>query len=248
MGFFHSTWESTDSVCMEFFSSLCVQSQCGVQINYTVWFQIWSPNQKKAIREEKHTAKSQLRLNPEASWDHYFNQKVVEGNGNIFYQDKEHILQLLSQKYVLILMSLTDLMQLHYFSANIVSWVYCLYIFTLSCCLCLLFKEKPKIFQCHLRYVNSLSDLCMKWLGSSVTEIPDSEKSRFRKQDSLLLNLIFKIPWAVCKLRLILVLTLDFSLLQSTLKMQEDTGIINWFLWVVMKIILHKLVRAAFTG
>lgn len=62
------------------FSSLCVQSQYRFQINYLVWFQIWLPNQKKTTGEEKQRAKSQLRLNSEASWNHYFHPKVVEWN------------------------------------------------------------------------------------------------------------------------------------------------------------------------
>lgn len=107
---------------------------------------------------------------------------------SIFYSSVRNILLLLSQKYVLFLMSLTV------FLFHILYHEYNACVFTFSCFLFLLLKGKTKLFQCCVGCLNSLPDLCTKWVGLPMLEMLDSKKSYFQQQCSLTLNPFFKIP------------------------------------------------------
>lgn len=133
-----------------------------------------------------------------------------------------------------------------YFLFHILYHEYMACVFTFSCFLSLLLKGKTKLFQCCVGCLNSLPDLCTKWIGLSVLEVLDSRKSYFQQQCSLTLNLFFKMSRTSCELRLTYADIRFFILLQDTLKLEDKVWIINWFHWVIMDIVLHRLVWAEF--
>lgn len=90
-------------------------------------------------------------------------------------------------------------------------------------------KEPPSLPVLCKTWVVCLSPAWHSWAHQR--QVLGHKKSQFQQQGFL--PLYFEIPQPLCKLRSILVFMLVFSLLQNPLKRQEDTGIINCFLWVV---------------